>query len=1198
MATDKAQARIAAMLRAAFADHQQGGLDAAWRGYDSVLALDAKMPDALHLSGCVAMLRGDSEEAVRRIAAALEIVGANAMYLVSYGNALASLNRHADAEAAYRGALGIDPDSSAAHNNLGNLLLRLGRYEAAMVEFDRTLVCDPRHLNALLALGHLLSERKLTGPSLTLFRRARDLAPGDAKVLIALARASHSAGQLDAAIEAIEAARRIRPESAEAEIGVGIVLAMMQRFGESIASYRRALEIDPGREWALNGLVNSLSRIGAIDEAIAAVRFQAQRAPASPSPQSNLLFLLNYLPDISTAEVAAAHQAWNARWALPLASAANHAGNDRDPERRLRIGYVSTDFRTHSVSFFMEPILAHHDRSRFEIVAYHSSTDFDVVTQRLKASVDAWRDVPTMSDQDLAELIRSDRIDILVDLNGHTGHNRLLSFARQPAPVQVSYLGYPNTTGLTTIQYRISDAIADPPGVSETLSSETLLRLPDCFHVYRPSEDLTTDFTPPSASALPSKGCISFGSFNVVGKVSAPVVAAWAAILHAVPDSILRIKTLGLADPLARDRLREAFASQDIAAGRLVLESHHESRAEHMAHYRQIDIALDTFPYNGTTTTCDALWMGVPVITLRGDRHAACVGASLLHACGLESLVAGSVDDYVASAVALARAPGRLAQLHGSLRQQLRGSVLMDEPRFVRNLESAFRGIWRDRCSRDGLPPGLATTLETPRWQLRLAGEVSLCIPATLDAMTAAVLLEQEDWFEAEIGFVRDYLQAGMRVIDIGANYGIYTLNAARKVGVGGRVWAFEPAPNTRRFLSASVAANGFSQVSVEVPAVSDANGEAWIALKWNPELNSLVDGPAAGANTERIPITTLDAWVAADPGRGGAGDPDFIKMDAEGHERKVLTGGRQLLARASPLVMFEQRHAAVVNTGLIGDFEALGYGIYRLLPGLGLLLRFDPATAADPYELNLFACKPDLARKLATSGRLAEALQLPAGAEQATGSAGAWQQLLRQMPSLAGIAGCWPSASDDAVRLGLSAFAAALLQPERAAGERVALLSTALRLAESACAESPLPCRWHTLARIAWTAGRRATAVQALRQALAAIAGPSPIDFNEPFLPAGPEFDTTPVTDPQRWFEAATIARLLRLYYFSGYFADPLEELQLLERAAKLPHFAAGLERRRQLARVRVGLQPGPECSPLLAEAGPDNLNPEFWCR
>jgi predicted O-linked N-acetylglucosamine transferase (SPINDLY family) len=405
--------------------------------------------------------------------------------------------------------------------------------------------------------------------------------------------------------------------------------------------------------------------------------------------------LLNYDPAQTPETLLDAHRAFE-RTLPPVPAPAPHA-NARDLERPLRVGYVSADFCAHPVGYFILPVLAAHDRARVAVHCFSGRLVEDDVSARLRGHAAAWRSTVGVDDAALAAQIRADGIDILVDLGGHTAGNRLGAFARKPAPIQVTWLGYPATTGLRAIDYRLSDAFADPAD-ADRQSVEALVRLPGGFHCYVPA-DAAPDVAPAPARA---QGVVTFGSFNNLSKVNARVIAAWGRVLAAVAGSRLLVKARPLADPDTRARYQALFAQAGVAPERVSLIATATSWRDHMAQYGQVDIALDTFPYNGTTTTCDALWMGVPVITLRGDRHAGRVGVSLLSHVGLPELIADTLDDYVAKAAALAGDLDRLAALRTGLRPRLVAAPIGDPQRFTRALEDAYREMWRRWCA----PPG------------------------------------------------------------------------------------------------------------------------------------------------------------------------------------------------------------------------------------------------------------------------------------------------------------------------------------------------------------------------------------------------------------------------------------------------------------------------------------------------------------
>ena len=480
------------------------------------------------------------------------------------------------------------------------------------------------------------------------------------------------------------------PGVANLHYNLGKLYDDLERYPEAIVEYRRAIEINPNHILAHNNLGLALREIGQFDLAIESLTRAVVLQPTTQKLVQNLVSTLNYAPDMQPADIFASHEHFGQQFERPIARFARRAGENKNSARPLRIGYVSPDFRQHSVAHFIEPVLAAHDKKKFEVFCYYNDTVSDDTTLRIQSLVPHWRVIAELSDHIAARKVQEDQIDILVDLAGHTNRNSLMMFARKPAPVQVTWLGYPNTTGFSCMDYRITDALCDPVGMTDSLHTEKLIRLPDCFSCFTPPAQS------PTIGALPARngGEIMFGSFNYFIKMNEQVIETWARILARVANSRLTLKYRSLNSESVQTVVRTAFAKHGVTRERLVLLGNDASQLDHLARYNSIDIALDPFPYNGTTTTCDALWMGVPVIALAGRTHVARVGVSQLTNIGLSELIAADVDSYVDIAVALANDLPRLTQLRGSLRERMKTSPLMDAPRFTRNLERAFHEMW------------------------------------------------------------------------------------------------------------------------------------------------------------------------------------------------------------------------------------------------------------------------------------------------------------------------------------------------------------------------------------------------------------------------------------------------------------------------------------------------------------------------
>jgi predicted O-linked N-acetylglucosamine transferase (SPINDLY family) len=433
---------------------------------------------------------------------------------------------------------------------------------------------------------------------------------------------------------------------------------------------------------------------GRLEETLSEVHWLLGRDDVPALVHSTVLFPLHYDGRMSTAALTAEHRRWAALHADPLTPARRDWSDAREPERRLRVGYVSPDLRQHPVGFFLAPVLAAHAAAgSVETVCYSCGAGADGWTARVRESAAVWRDARGLGDAELAELIERDGVDILVDLFGHTSGEHLLAFARKPAPLQVSWLGYVNTTGMKAMDYILLDPIVCPPG-EEDLYSERPLRMERCYLTYR-GPDYAAEVSPPPSR---ERGYVTFGSFNTLSKIGFRVLGAWAQILSAVPGARLLLRNKEFDEPEAREIYLAELERLGVDPARV----HLEGRARHeelLAYYANLDIALDPFPYNGGTTTCEALWMGVPVVTLAGDRFVGRVGQTILTAAGLEELVAHSADEYIGKAVELAAAGERLAALRAGMRERVRGSALGDVEGFTRGLEHAYRTIWRDWCA-------------------------------------------------------------------------------------------------------------------------------------------------------------------------------------------------------------------------------------------------------------------------------------------------------------------------------------------------------------------------------------------------------------------------------------------------------------------------------------------------------------------
>jgi predicted O-linked N-acetylglucosamine transferase (SPINDLY family) len=565
------------------------------------------------------------------------------------------LKRHDEAVACCSKAVELAPRYDAAWYNLGIALRDTGQPDKAAAAWRKVLALNPGHEGAATSLGHVFAALHRYDEAEEVFREVLRCQPGNAEFFAVYGSAMQTLGRYEAALMAYrQAIERRYPKAAEIHENMAVVYCMQGKYRESLEHYDAALGMEPGN-----------ARI-----------------------YSSLLLTLHYLAGAEPDGLLERHGRWPGNAMYPPQTSAKFSRPAGRPAR-LRIGYVSSDLRKHSVAYFMEPLLEHHDAGRYEITCYFSHADADATTERLRRLAHRWRNVFAMSDGDLCKQIADDGIDILVDLNGHTSGNRLPVFARRAAPIQVSFIGYPDTTGVREIDYRLSDAIADPPG-AERLCTETLHRLPGCFLCYRPPDNAPPVVRPPCET----NGFITFGSFNNLAKVNPEVIAVWARLLREMPDSRLVLKNPSLTDESTRERYQALFTDAGVSSERLDLTGYIPDDTGHLGVYSRIDLALDTFPYNGTTTTCEALWMGVPVISLHGDRHSARVGASLLTAAGFPDWVAGTSEQYVQIAKSLAHDHGQLARLRSQLRERVRQSPLCAADKYARAVENAYEEMY------------------------------------------------------------------------------------------------------------------------------------------------------------------------------------------------------------------------------------------------------------------------------------------------------------------------------------------------------------------------------------------------------------------------------------------------------------------------------------------------------------------------
>jgi protein O-GlcNAc transferase len=602
------------------------------------------------------------------------------------GAAWKELGHYELAETAYLAALKLEPNNGPVRSNLGVTLSKLNRYEEALSHYDLAVKAHPG--NAVITYNRANTLRRLG--------RISDAAEGFLESIqidktLSSAWNNLTAILMDTNQEAAEVALRealnINPENLDGMANFATYYLRQTQYSKAMEWAEALLDRQPTNQVGLSVKAMALSYIS-MEPQLERLKEAVVLNGDSMMTHSNLCLFSNYTNYVAQAERFSYHQAFGEQF--------EKAHVVPTPEqltlvnKKIRIGYVSPDFNTHSVAYFFEPLLKHHNKDKFEVFCYYNQAKVDQTTERMMQQADHWRPIVGLSDESVVKLVQEDGIHILVDLAGHTGRNNLTAFAYKPAPIQVSWLGYPNTTGLKAVDYRFTDDIADPVGDSEQFHTETLVRLPQGMWCYGGNASIQ----PHTELPFDKNGYITFGSFNDLAKLTPDVIKAWATILKATPNAKLLLKARQLVEEETQERLIELFKNEGIDKNRLILKAFSSSKSEHFDLYGEIDLALDTFPFNGATTTCEALWMGVPVLTIRGDRHVARVGASLLHRVDLDQLIAETTDEYIAKATSYTKDPNALRELRFNMRERVQSSPLCDAKSFAHSVEQKFSEMW------------------------------------------------------------------------------------------------------------------------------------------------------------------------------------------------------------------------------------------------------------------------------------------------------------------------------------------------------------------------------------------------------------------------------------------------------------------------------------------------------------------------
>jgi predicted O-linked N-acetylglucosamine transferase (SPINDLY family) len=668
---------------------QSAGEDAAAiETYESLLALEPNHIDALNNLGNCYRQQGDAKAAEAAYRRAITAQPGDANALTNLGTLLEAAGRLDEAVTLLEAAVRAAPDSPCGLVNLGVALHRRGEFESSAVLLARAFALDPAFPEAAYNLGNALHALGRRREAVLAYRRAIEQAPAHADAYNNLGIVYQESGEREEAAQAFDAAIRLRPGFVAALNNAATLMRTLGRFAEAESHLHEALIVDPHYAVTHNNLGNVLKDQGRLDDGIDCYRRALACDPSNVVAHSNLAYALTFQAEQPQPLLDECRR-WSAQHEAPYRDTHEPHSNDATASRRLRIGYVSPDFREHCQTLFTLPLLSHHDHAQFEVFCYASVTRPDDQTQRLARHADVWRDVRELDDERLAQLIRDDCIDILVDLTMHMADGRPLLFARKPAPVQIAWLAYPGTTGIEAIDYRLTDSWLDPAG-TDAQYSEQSIRLPDSFWCYDPLTDT------PQVNALPalSNGYPTFGCLNNPCKLSDATFRLWGGVMREVTEARLLLMA---PDGAARASLLERLGRHGISAERVSFTPF-RPRADYLRTYHQIDVGLDTFPYNGHTTSLDSYWMGVPVVTRVGGTSVGRAGLSQLENLGLRELAADSDARFVETAVQLVRDLPRLGEMRANLRARLAASPLMDGARFAHHVEAVYRGAWLAWC--------------------------------------------------------------------------------------------------------------------------------------------------------------------------------------------------------------------------------------------------------------------------------------------------------------------------------------------------------------------------------------------------------------------------------------------------------------------------------------------------------------------
>lgn len=1115
---------------------ETGMVNEAEKIVQEVLAQDPDHLEALFLSGTIEKEKGDHERAVEILS---RVVKRNPEFLnarLNLGAALMESRSFDEAEVQFKKVLDKEPDNFIALNNMGNVCKETNRLDEAQNLVEKAIEINPDYWISSFTLGTILSSKEEYTDAINCFKHTVDMCNKPIAHVALITALYKNNNFLEAYEQSLEAMSLPNPDIAViSACGVFLTLCDWDRLYAHINQY-----IDCAKNKKMD---NFLLR--------------------------TTLMRLNAIQDIGRDDIYEIHRLWGKREEQTCKTFIEH-GNTFSNVDRLRIGYLSPDFRNHSVGLFIQNIIKQHDVNSFEIHCYSNTDEEDNLTLGIMNSAHSFHSIKDMNDKELANKIHNDGIHILIDLAGHTNDSRASVLCYRPAPVQITYLGYPNTTGLSSVDYRITDDLAEEEG--GTLYTEELLKMPESFLCFGSFKDR------PIESVLPVErnGYITFASFNDIRKLNPDTVKIWSEILRSVPESKLIIKATKTGLKFVQENIHKEFNKHGISKERIDFRGFINTIENHLDFYNQIDIALDTYPYNGTTTTCEALWMGVPVVTLTGKMHAQRVSYSILKNIGIEDTITFSEAEYIEKAVTLATDRHLLQSLRARIPDAIRNSILCNAEKFTQQLENLYHQAWVRKgyilpeiMAQDTVQSGKKNISLDSLVSVIMEGGTIVCVPNDLGLSTPYILLEQENWFESEYNFVQKMLQPGMNVIDIGAGYGIYTLMAGKKIQKEGNVWVFESSGTMVNCLAKSLEENNLQNVEIIKSGLSDKQ-----------------------AQEEQRHYFSIDSGAKEHQWK----NIDFVKIEVE---KNIIDDGKEFFISNSPLVMFNINKGNNWKIDLVEQFSSLEYRSYRYIQGLNLLVPFNTGDYIDKFQRNLFFCKSDRAELLEKQGLL---IQNPLSLEEVGApQAGKWIEYLQQFPYAIQLLKVWltyiESSSNSKTWIlhqhALDYYALAHDENETVQN-KYGYLMCAYHILLDLLKKNGNFSNIQSFIRVACEVGEREKAIGACDYLLSQQEAGLPITFDEPFLPVSFDYEMiNPEEKMTDWIKASIVVQYEKTHAFSSYFSDK-KSLERLESLKETGFSNCEMERRKQLIKLRFHLQQEPEAS--VFEGTDCNLNDWFW--